>query len=376
MTIDSGGPSFGTGWSGALLIVVVVVTILGGMLLSLMDARPGEEVAAVTPEPSPFPSATLSPAIRVIVPLPSPTPSLTPTPTASPRPTERPVETRVITRIPETLEPTATATSTATATATPEPTLISGMVDDCVAPDGWVPTIVRRGDTLFSLSLEYGATVEAIKIGNCLSSEVIVPGDVIYLPTAPLPTPPARHCSGPPLDWVLYIVQPGDTMFSLARTHGITVYDVLLANCLESVYLYAGTPLYLPAAGPSPTPGATPVPDSTPVGPPPVSPEPGALCRIASPADGATVSGDVIFLGTADADDFMFFKLEALGPGTGGNWASLLGQVIYAPVQDGVLGTASLTLWQPGAYTVRLVVVDKTSNEVASCALYLNIVTP
>jgi LysM repeat protein len=380
--MDSKDPVLGPGWSGVVLVVVVVVTILGGMLLALVDAQQGEVVAAATPEPTALPSATPSPEIQVIVPLPSPLPSPTPTstPTLSPSPvaTERPAETRAVTSTLETLEPTPTATLTPAPTSTPipEPTLIPGMVEQCVPPDGWVPYTVRRGDTLFSLSLAHGAGVEAIKIANCLSSEVIIPGDVIYLPTAPLPTPPPSHCSGPPLDWVLYTVQPGDTMFSLARSRGVTVYDVLLANCLESVYLYAGTPLYLPPAGPGPAPGASPVPGMTPATPPSVTREPGAVCKITSPANGATVSGDVTFAGTALADDFLFYKLEALGPGTGGSWASLLGQVVHSPVEAGVLGTASLTLWQPGTYTVRLVVVDRTSNEVAGCSLTLSIVAP
>jgi LysM repeat protein len=372
MTMDSEDSGMGPGWSGILLVVVVAVTILGGMLLALADTRQGEVVAEATQEPPAVPSSTPLPDAQVIVPLPSPLPSPSPTPTPlpSPMPTEQPVETPIVTEPVETREPTATPTLTAT--PTPEPTLIPGMVERCNPPEGWVPYTVRRGDTLFSLSLGHGAGVEAIKIANCLSSEVIIPGDVIYLPTAPLPTPPPRHCSGPPLDWVLYTVQPGDTMFSLARSRGVTVYDVLSANCLESVYLYAGTPLYLPPAGPSPAPGATPIPGETPV----VTREPGAVCWITSPANGATVSGDVTFFGTANAADFSFYKLEALGPGTGGSWASLLGQVVSTPVQEGALGTASLALWQPGAYTVRLVVVDQTSNEVASCALSLTIVAP
>jgi LysM repeat protein len=376
--MDSREPALGPGWSGIVLVVVVVVTILGGMLLALVDARQGEVVAAATPEPTALPSATPSPEIEVIVQLPSPLPSPTPSLSPSPLPTERPTETPSITGTVETLEPTPTATlvPTPSSTAMPEPTLIPGMVERCVPPDGWVPYIVRRGDTLFSLSLGHGAGVEAIKIANCLSSEVIIPGDVIYLPTAPLPTPPPSHCSGPPLDWVLYTVQPGDTMFSLARSRGVTVYDVLLANCLESVYLYAGAPLYLPPSAAGPTPGASPVPGATPVTPSPVTREPGAVCRIVSPAEGATVSGDVTFLGTAVADDFLFYKLEAMGPGTGGSWASLLGQVIYTPVQDGALGTAGLALWEPGGYAVRLIVVDKTSNEVAGCTLNINVVAP
>ena len=365
MTMNGRDSGLGAGWSGVLLVVIVLVTVLGGMLLAMVDARQNEVVVAVTAEPTLSPAVTLSPEIQIIVPLPSPLPSPTPTLLPLPTPTEPPAATPSITVTVETPEPTATATPTV------EPTLIPGMVGQCAPPDGWVPYSVRRGDTLFSLSLGHGAGVEAIKIANCLSSDVIIPGDVIYLPTAPLPTPPPRHCSGPPLDWVLYTVQPGDTMFSLARSRGVTVYDVLLANCRESVYLYAGTPLYLPpsAPGPSPMPGSTPVS-------PPVTREPGAVCRITSPADGATVSGDVAFYGTAVADEFQFFKLEALGPGTGGSWASLLGRVVHTPVQDGLLGTASLALWEPGAYAVRLVVVDRTGNEVAGYTLNLNLVAP
>ena len=367
MMMDGREPGLGAGWSGILLVAVVVVTILGGMLLALVDARQSEVVAEATAEPTFLPSETPSPEIQIIVALPSPIPS--PTPTLLPSPTL--VATPSVTAPVETPEPTATPEPTPEPTPTLEPTLIPGMVERCVPPAGWVPYTVRRGDTLFLLSVRHGAGVEAIKIANCLTSDVILQGDVIYLPTAPLPTPPPRHCSGPPLDWVLYTVRPGDTMFSLARSRGVTVYDVLLANCRESVYLYAGTPLYLPPAAPGPTP----VPGTTPVVPP-ATPEPGAACRITSPANGATVRGDVAFYGTAVADDFQFFKLEALGPGTGGSWASLLGRVVYTPVQDGLLGTASLALWEPGAYAVRLVVIDSTGNEATSCALNLTLVAP
>jgi LysM repeat protein len=361
----------GTGWSGILLVAVVLVTILGGMLLALVDARQSEGVAEATSEPTPLPPETSSPEIQIIVALPSPIPS--PTPTLLPSPTPTLLSSPTLVATPGIIVPVETPEPTATLEPTPtvEPTLIPGMVERCVPPAGWVPHTVRRGDTLFSLSLGHGAGVEAIKIANCLTSDVILQGDVIYLPTAPLPTPPPRHCSGPPLDWILYTVRPGDTMFSLARSRGVTVYDVLLANCRESVYLYAGTPLYLPPTAPGPTP----VPGTTPVVPP-ATPEPGAACRITSPANGATVRGDVAFYGTATADDFQFFKLEALGPGTGGSWASLLGRVVYTPVQDGLLGTANLALWEPGAYAVRLVVIDSTGNEAASCALNLTLVAP
>lgn len=63
------------------------------------------------------------------------------------------------------------------------------------------------------------------------------------------PEPPAtrRPCGGgAPLDWRLYKVQRGDTLFSLARRYGTTMYWVIYYNCLVSDQLWAGQQLYLP----------------------------------------------------------------------------------------------------------------------------------
>jgi hypothetical protein len=103
---------------------------------------------------------------------------------------------------------------------------------------------------------------------------------------------------------------------------------------------------------------------------------PGTICIITEPADGSQVDGEVTFVGSASTEQFLFYKLEAYGPQTGGIWASILGDVVSRPVIDGVLGTANLSGWQPGAYSVRLVIVDTTSNEVAGCYVSLNIPPP
>lgn len=103
---------------------------------------------------------------------------------------------------------------------------------------------------------------------------------------------------------------------------------------------------------------------------------PGAVCEITSPADGAQVSGVVTFGGNVTADQFQFYKLEAYGPQTAGTWASLLGGEVTTPVQDGPLGTADFSAWAPGGYSIRVVVVDATYNEVATCYLTLHIVAP
>jgi hypothetical protein len=59
----------------------------------------------------------------------------------------------------------------------------------------------------------------------------------------------------PPANWTSYLVQRGDTLFSLARQTGTTVSTIRQVNCLGDV-LYYGTTIYLPAR-PVATPTAT-----------------------------------------------------------------------------------------------------------------------
>ena len=103
---------------------------------------------------------------------------------------------------------------------------------------------------------------------------------------------------------------------------------------------------------------------------------PDTICLISSPADGSQVVGEITFMGSASTDQFLFFKLEAYGPQTGGVWASLLGDVVSSPVIDGVLGAANFGGWEPGGYSVRVVIVDSTSNEVAGCYVSLTVASP
>jgi LysM repeat protein len=71
------------------------------------------------------------------------------------------------------LPPTSTP-SISPATVTPIP---------CGPSWGWVPYVVRYGDTLFKLSLAYGVSVPQIQFANCMgSSTYIRAGQSLYLP--------------------------------------------------------------------------------------------------------------------------------------------------------------------------------------------------
>jgi uncharacterized repeat protein (TIGR01451 family) len=88
--------------------------------------------------------------------------------------------------------------------------------------------------------------------------------DNIPYPAIPpfVPGPAVTQCVPPP-DWVVYVVQANDTLFSLAAETGTSVEQVRLVNCLEGDTLVAGESIFLPTLPPPDVP--TPVPPPTPV---------------------------------------------------------------------------------------------------------------
>lgn len=65
---------------------------------------------------------------------------------------------------------------------------------NCPMPQGWMTYVVNPTDSLFRLSVVYGASVEQLQQANCMGSQtVILPGQVIYVPFVPTPTPDAAN---------------------------------------------------------------------------------------------------------------------------------------------------------------------------------------
>jgi LysM repeat protein len=137
-----------------------------------------------------------------------------------------------------TLPPTWTFTlpPTWTPTLPPPPT-------NCPPPSGWLPYLVQPGDTLGGLALRYTKTSAEISLANCLGTDSLLPGQVVYLPPLPSHTP---VLCGPPNTWVIYIVQQGDTLFHLGLVYGIPYTEIKSANCLTSSNIHIGQQLYVP----------------------------------------------------------------------------------------------------------------------------------
>jgi len=81
---------------------------------------------------------------------------------------------------------------------------------------------VQPGDNLFRIGLRYGATVDAIVAANNLPDRGSVrAGQVLLIPVSP--------SAGA----VTYVVQPGDTVYSIARRFGATVETLVALNNLD-----------------------------------------------------------------------------------------------------------------------------------------------
>ncbi len=152
---------------------------------------------------------------------------------------------------------TPTAHSPATPTIQPSPTNTPPPPPACNPPLGWVSATVLAGDTLTIMAARYQTTPEQLSQANCLLTQELIPGTTLFVP--PVPTPTFIPC-GPPYGWVRYIIQPGDTLYSIATRYGITTSQLQQANCLGySTTIVAGKPLWVPNVPPH-TPGVTIIP--------------------------------------------------------------------------------------------------------------------
>ncbi|MEZ0397128.1 MAG: LysM peptidoglycan-binding domain-containing protein, partial [Anaerolineales bacterium] len=114
---------------------------------------------------------------------------------------------------------------------------------------------------LEGLAQRYRTSPNLLAQNNCLLTSSLPVGFVIYVPPLPLPT--ATPCR-PPRGWVVYIIQPGDTLSKIAARYGIRYPELQAANCLTSTILYAGQPLYVPPWPPfTSTPNLTLTPSPT-----------------------------------------------------------------------------------------------------------------
>jgi len=111
----------------------------------------------------------------------------------------------------------------------------------------------------------------------------------------------------------------------------------------------------------------TPVPVAP---PPPLCPNPAV--NLTAPGVNARLSGVVQVTGTAAIGNFWYYKVE-IGIGHDPAGWTVIGDLHYEPVSNGVLETFNAAAFPAGQYTIRLVAVDKTGNFPEPCAARVTI---
>ncbi len=153
----------------------------------------------------------------------------------------------------------------------PRPEFITGVSEEGViytvcgaVPEGWLLYTIQPGETLASLAAGTETGVAELAAANCLTGELSAGMQLL------VPRQPAASLCGPPQWWVRYQVRPGDTIGALAALRGTTIDEVLRANCRDSFDLQAGQFIFLPpgaqpgAIAPIPQPSLTPLPTAIP----------------------------------------------------------------------------------------------------------------
>lgn len=109
-----------------------------------------------------------------------------------------------------------------------------------VAPDGLITNtyVVQKGDSLYSIAAKLGTTVTELKKENNLTSNTLQIGQVLRIPTKEIYEEKEN----------VYVVKKGDTLYGIAQANNTTVDEIKKFNNLTSNILSTGQLLKIPSA--------------------------------------------------------------------------------------------------------------------------------
>ncbi len=126
---------------------------------------------------------------------------------------------------------------------------MSGAVFAQPVAAGEITHVVQPGQTLFSIARMYGVDIWALARANNIVNPNRIYAGQRLVIPAKSTTPPASN---------VYVVKVGDTLYSIARVYKTTAWAIAQANGLYNLnYIYVGQRLVIPGAAPTPTPVPT-----------------------------------------------------------------------------------------------------------------------
>ncbi len=93
--------------------------------------------------------------------------------------------------------------------------------------------IVKKGDSLYKIANKYGITVSELKNANNLSSNLLNIGDILKIPSKTVD-------EGSTISEETYVVQKGDSLYSIAKKFNTTVDNLKKLNNLNSTSISIG----------------------------------------------------------------------------------------------------------------------------------------
>lgn len=126
--------------------------------------------------------------------------------------------------------------------------VVDGEVLECFGPDFEIPEevipsityVVQAGDNLYNIARKYNTSVSEIVRLNNLPNNNLSIGQQLLIPTA--------GSSGSSNSPKTYVVQRGDSLYSIARKFNVSVSDITRLNNLAGTSLSIGQQLFIPSS--------------------------------------------------------------------------------------------------------------------------------